>query len=158
MKARGRLSWPCFGRGPNAWVSPPVPIVHADMTGVALGRSLSVAVAERIARRLGVLGQPVRIRSVVALSSRGGLSVSELAEAVGVSVHDVSQHLAVMQAEGVVRSVRVGRRVRYWLDDPSAVAVYELVLARMREQVDSERRELLDPSDEGGRGHASCSG
>lgn len=122
---------------------------------IASGASLSAAAVERIAHRLSVLGQEVRIRLVLTLSSRESLSVSELAETVGMSVHDVSQHLAALQAEGVVRSARDGRRMRYWLDDPSATAVYELVLARMREQIDRERLELLNLGSEKGRSRPS---
>lgn len=101
-----------------------------------------VAVAERIARRLDVLGQEVRIRLIYALHDRGELSVGELAESVGVSVYDASQHLSVLRSEGIVRRVRDRQFVRYRLDDPTAVAIYEQVRTRIREQIDQAYREL----------------
>ncbi len=76
---------------------------------MTLSRPVSSAVAERIGRRLGVLAHPARIRIVEVLELHGELSVSELAERVGVSVYDASQHLATLHAAGVVRHRRMGR-------------------------------------------------
>jgi DNA-binding transcriptional ArsR family regulator len=106
--------------------------------------SVTEAVAERIARRLDVLGQEVRIRLIYALHHRGELSVGELAGLVGVSVYDASQHLSVLRGEGIVRRIRDRQFVRYRLDDPTAVAIYEQVRTRIREQIDQAHREFSD--------------
>lgn len=76
---------------------------------MTLARPVSVAVAERIGRRLDVLAHPARIRIVDVLELHGELSVSELAKAVGVSVYDASQHLATLRGAGVVDHRRKGR-------------------------------------------------
>jgi DNA-binding transcriptional ArsR family regulator len=80
---------------------------------VSVGHPIVPAVAERIARRLDVLGQEVRVRLVYGLHDHGELSVGELAELVGVSVYDASQHLSVLRSEGIVRRTRDRQYVRY---------------------------------------------
>lgn len=54
-------------------------------------RPVAVTAAEAIAERLRVLAQPVRVRLIDALDRNGEMSVEALAEALGVSLHNVSQ-------------------------------------------------------------------
>ncbi len=54
------------------------------------------------------LADPTR-RVMVERLSRGPASVSELAEPLPMSLPSVMQHLAVLEAEGLVRSRKVGR-------------------------------------------------
>ena len=51
--------------------------------------------------------------------------MSKLAEDLGVSQPNVSQHLAVMRAAGVVEAEREGREVRYRLSDPEIIVACE---------------------------------
>jgi ArsR family transcriptional regulator len=51
--------------------------------------------------------------------------VGKLAEDLGVSQPNVSQHLAVMRAAGVVEAERDGREVRYRLSDPEIIVACE---------------------------------
>ena len=75
-----------------------------------LRRPISLAVAERVGVRLDVIAHPARIRLVDALDRGGEVSVGELAEDVGVSVYDASQHLALLRRAGVVVARRQGRQ------------------------------------------------
>jgi DNA-binding transcriptional ArsR family regulator len=111
---------------------------------MSLPRPITEAVAERVGRRLEVLAHPVRIRLVDALDRGGEVSVSSLADEVGVSVYDASQHLALLRRAGVIRARRQGRLRCYRLDDPSALAIYEQVADRLREQI-TEARSQLSP-------------
>src|SRR4051794_31003390 len=70
--------------------------------------------AEEIARRFAALGDPTRVRLVVELQEGEG-AVQELAQALGVSVPNVSKHLQVLYQTGIVARRREGTFVYYSL-------------------------------------------
>lgn len=111
---------------------------------MSVDRPIAPAVAERVARRLDVLGQEVRIGLIYALDEHGELSVGDLAELVGVTVHDASQHLAILHGEGVVRRRHEAQFVYYRLEDPTAIPIYEQVTARIHEQIEHVHREFQE--------------
>jgi len=81
---------------------------------------------------LRTLGSPRRLEMLHVLA-RGPIEVRRLAEAVGASQPNVSQHLAVLRAAGIVEAERDGREVRYGLADPDvmvACGVMRSVLER----------------------------
>lgn len=49
------------------------------------------------------------------------MEVGRLAATLGLSQPNVSQHLAVMRAAGLVEAVRDGREARYHLSDPAVI-------------------------------------
>lgn len=102
---------------------------------VAKPDRISERLADSIGRRLAVVGQPVRIRLVDALSAEVELSVQELAQAVGVRVNDASQHLGVLRREGVVARRQAGRRAYYRLIDRTALELYAATAAWLRSQL-----------------------
>lgn len=115
---------------------------------VSLSRPVSVAAAELLGRHLKVLGQPVRVRLIETLERKGEASVSELAEAVGVSVYDASQHLSILRAAGVVRRRKAGRHGMYELVEPRAVlAIYEQVAVDLRVRAEAVAREGPDAAE-----------
>jgi ArsR family transcriptional regulator len=70
---------------------------------------------------------------IIHLLADGPREVSRLAEEMGISQPNVSQHLALMRGAGVVEAVRDGREVRYRLADPEIIVACEMmrgVLAR----------------------------
>jgi ArsR family transcriptional regulator, virulence genes transcriptional regulator len=73
---------------------------------------------------LKTLSNPRRLE-IIHLLADGPLEVSRLAEAMGISQPNVSQHLALMRAAGVVESERDGREVRYRLSDPEIICACE---------------------------------
>ena len=78
------------------------------------------------------LAHPRRLQVIHRLSD-GPVEVGRIAADLGMSQPNVSQHLAVMRAAGIVEAVRTGREVRYRLSDPEVVAACALlrgVLAR----------------------------
>jgi len=88
---------------------------------------------------LKTLASPRRIEILHALA-RGPIEVGHLAEAIGASQPNVSQHLSVLRAAGIVEAERDGREVRYRLADPDVMvacalmrAVLERRLTRMGE-------------------------
>lgn len=76
------------------------------------------------AGRFALLSDPTRLRLLFALHRTGGLCVSDLAAAVGMSDSSVSHALRLLRERGWVRSEREGRLVVYRLDDET---VHELL-------------------------------
>ena len=81
---------------------------------------------------LKTLANPRRLEILHALTA-GPIEVGRLAARLGASQPNVSQHLAVLRAAGVVDAERDGREVRYRLSDPDvmvACGVMRSVLER----------------------------
>lgn len=81
---------------------------------------------------LRTLANPRRLEILHALASEP-TEVGRLAEQIGASQPNVSQHLAVLRAAGLVDAEREGREVRYRLADPDvmvACGVMRAVLER----------------------------
>jgi DNA-binding transcriptional ArsR family regulator len=76
------------------------------------------------------LADPTR-RAVVARLCRGPASVSELAKPLDMTLSAVVQHLAVLEASGLVRSEKAGR-VRTCRIEPKALGTAEQWLAERR--------------------------
>ncbi|HTS14260.1 MAG TPA: metalloregulator ArsR/SmtB family transcription factor [Candidatus Sulfotelmatobacter sp.] len=75
---------------------------------------------------LRTLASERRLEILHALA-RGPLEVGRLAEAIGAGQPNVSQHLAVMRAAGLVEAERDGREVRYRLVDPDVIVACDLM-------------------------------
>jgi len=75
---------------------------------------------------LKTLASPRRIEILHELA-RGPIEVGRLAEAIGASQPNVSQHLAVLRGAGIVEAVRDGREVRYGLVDPDVMVACGLM-------------------------------
>ncbi len=75
---------------------------------------------------LKTLASPRRLDILHALA-RGPIEVGRLAEAIEASQPNVSQHLAVLRAVGIVEAERDGREVRYRLADPDVMVACDLM-------------------------------
>ena len=73
---------------------------------------------------LKTLSNPRRLE-IIHLLADGPREVGRLAEEMGISQPNVSQHLAVMRSAGVVEAEREGREVRYRLTDPEIICACE---------------------------------
>jgi DNA-binding transcriptional ArsR family regulator len=69
---------------------------------------------------LRTLASPRRLEILHVLAD-GPTEVGRLAASIGASQPNVSQHLAVLRAAGVVEAERDGREVRYRLADPDVM-------------------------------------
>ena len=78
------------------------------------------ASAREAAKLLRTLGNERRLMILCQLADRER-SVGELQPLVGLSQSALSQHLAVLRAEGVVATRREGQTIWYRIDDPAAV-------------------------------------
>jgi ArsR family transcriptional regulator len=86
---------------------------YADDTGMD---EITVLQAEV----LKTLASPRRLEIIHRLAE-GPCEVGRLAEEIGASQPNISQHLAVLRAAGIVEAERDGREVRYRLTDPDVV-------------------------------------
>ena len=79
-----------------------------------------VHLADEWAPAFKILGDPTRLRLLLAMHYRGpGMAtVSELAQAAGVRVPTASAALIHLTDAGTVTRTKVGREVRYSLTDP----------------------------------------
>ncbi|HEX8939316.1 MAG TPA: metalloregulator ArsR/SmtB family transcription factor [Candidatus Limnocylindrales bacterium] len=81
---------------------------------------------QRSAAIARALADPKRLCVLESLSE-GERSVSQLSACVGCQVPNMSQHLAVLRAAGLVMSRRVGSTVLYRLVDPRILEAYRLI-------------------------------
>jgi ArsR family transcriptional regulator len=73
---------------------------------------------------LKTLSNPRRLE-IIHILADGPREVGRLAEEMGISQPNVSQHLALMRSAGVVEAERDGREVRYRLSDPEIICACE---------------------------------
>jgi DNA-binding transcriptional ArsR family regulator len=101
---------------------------------------------------LKVLANPRRLQILHRLAE-GPLEVGRLAVELEASQPNVSQHLAVMRAVGLVEPERDGREIRYRLTDPEVITACETMrgvlerrVSRLARAADSARMtDLLIP-------------
>jgi len=90
---------------------------------------------------LRTLANPRRLEILHRLAA-GPCEVGRLAAELGVSQPNVSQHLAVLRASGMVDADRDGREVRYRLSDPDVMVACGI----MRDVLERRLRRLADLS------------
>ena len=109
-----------------------------------LPHPLPEALSELIARRFHVLGEPMRIRLLDRLRE-GEATVGELQDALGASQQNVSKHLGVLHAAGMVGRRKRGNHAVYAISDPGVFELCEQVCGGARRQVD-ELDAILPPA------------
>ena len=95
---------------------------------------LPAPLAELIAQRFRVIGEPMRIRLLDALRD-GPLTINELTEALGASQQNVSKHVGVLAQAGIVAREKEGTRVRCSIADETIFKLCESVCGGLRQQV-----------------------
>jgi DNA-binding transcriptional ArsR family regulator len=88
--------------------------------------------ATRIAALFRVLADTSRCRLVYALLRRDEICVGELADHLGMSESNVSHHLSVLRAHGLVRFRREGKQVFYAPDDDHIRLLLDMTLEHVR--------------------------
>ncbi|RLE86644.1 MAG: hypothetical protein DRJ96_07380 [Thermoprotei archaeon] len=72
---------------------------------------------EKILSIRGALSNPLRRRIIVMLLENPGMSVRQLARALGVGVGSLSGHLLILQRLGLVREERNGNRLQLYVNE-----------------------------------------
>jgi ArsR family transcriptional regulator, virulence genes transcriptional regulator len=83
---------------------------------------------------LKTLASPRRLEILHRLSE-GPCEVGRLADELGISQPNVSQHLAVLRSAGVVESERDGREVRYRLADPEVMVACSIMRGVLQRRI-----------------------
>src|SRR5579864_1756841 len=81
----------------------------------------------RHAQICGVFAHPLRLELLQLLHDHGECSVGDLAEATGVRMANLSQHLAVMRSTNAVLSRKEGVNVYYRLADARIMQAFNLI-------------------------------
>jgi len=89
---------------------------------------------ELVAQRFRVLGEPMRIKLLDRLRE-GPATVGELQETLGASQQNVSKHLGILHAAGMVSRNKLGNHALYEISDPSVFDLCAQVCGGVRRQV-----------------------
>ena len=99
---------------------------------------------ELVAQRFRVLGEPMRIKLLDRLR-QADATVGELQDALGASQQNVSKHLGILHAAGMVSRTKRGNHTVYAISDPSVFALCDQVCGGVRRQLD-ELDAILAPA------------
>jgi ArsR family transcriptional regulator len=90
-----------------------------------LSRPLADPIVDLLAERFAAFAQPLRIKLIDELDSRGEATVQELAAALPAGQQNVSKHLGLLHRAGIVARRKDGTFVRYRLADADAMGLFE---------------------------------
>ena len=104
-------------------------------------RPVSDQLLQRVAQRLKIMGNPLRLRILHVLED-GEMTVSEILSKVRSTQTNVSKHLTSLRAAGLVTSRRDGVNVYYGIADPIVFVICRTMCDAILRQVSSEAEEL----------------
>ena len=96
---------------------------------------LADPLVELIAQRFRVLAEPMRIKLLDQLRA-GDATVTELQDALEATQQNVSKHLGILHAAGMVTRTKDGNHVRYSIADEGVFELCEQVCGGVRRQLD----------------------
>ncbi|MGA2321459.1 MAG: metalloregulator ArsR/SmtB family transcription factor [Solirubrobacteraceae bacterium] len=95
---------------------------------------IPVDLAEMIAARLRVIGDPNRIR-ILDLLREDELTVTEITERLGTSQQNTSKHLGMLLQAGIVARRKEGNSAIYSIADPGVYELCEQVCSGLQMQL-----------------------
>jgi DNA-binding transcriptional ArsR family regulator len=101
---------------------------------MALPHPVPDDLVELIAQRFRAIGEPMRIRLLDHLRD-GEATVGDLSDALGASQQNVSKHLAVLAAAGVLGRRKDGNHVYYRIVDDGVLTLCEDVCGSLQQQL-----------------------
>lgn len=86
---------------------------------------------ERVTEVFDALSDPNRCKLFRVIAKRQDLNVGEAASVIGVSIPLASQHLKILESNGLLKRQKKGREVFYQVDvgDPLVKAIVQVVLS-----------------------------
>ena len=103
------------------------------MSNAKKSRMLSDGELGRVALHFKLLGEPMRLKILQAVC-RGPRTVNGIVAAVGATQANVSKHLSLLAAAGILSRRKDGQCVYYGMKDPLTLKLCELVHAQMAEE------------------------
>jgi ArsR family transcriptional regulator, lead/cadmium/zinc/bismuth-responsive transcriptional repressor len=117
-----------------------ITVVHPRTVAAVRESLIEHGESQRVADVFKVLGDPSRCRLVYALLAAGEICVCDLAAALGMSESNVSHHLRVLRAHGLVRPRRQGKMVYYAPDDEHISLLLDLTREHVTHAGDGDAR------------------
>jgi DNA-binding transcriptional ArsR family regulator len=102
------------------------------MSNKKTARALKPGELEQIAARFKMLGEPMRLKILQAVC-KSPRTVTDIVAATGSTQANVSKHLALLAAAGILQREKDGQCVYYGVKERLAVKMCELVRAQMAE-------------------------
>lgn len=100
------------------------------------------AFAELVAQRFRALGDPMRLK-LLDLLRDGEANVHELTFALEATPQNVSKHLGILYALGIVGRRKAGNFVYYSISDDAVYALCEIVCGSIEKRLGEQRTALL---------------
>jgi DNA-binding transcriptional ArsR family regulator len=100
------------------------------MSNGKIKRKMTDAELERIALHFRLLGEPMRLKILQAVCQEP-LTVNDIVSAVGATQANVSKHLALLAAAGILTREKSGQCVYYGMKDKLTVKMCELVRSNL---------------------------
>jgi DNA-binding transcriptional ArsR family regulator len=107
-------------------------VVNPERVRAVRERLMTAAETEQMAAVFKVLADPSRCRLTAAIIEAGELCVCDLAATVEMSESNVSHHLRVLRAHGLVRARREGKMVFYSPDDAHIRVLLDITREHVR--------------------------
>ncbi len=98
--------------------------------------NLEKKIFELHARVCRALSHPKRLEIIELLRDGKEWGVSEIAEKIGVTKANASQHLAVMRSQNIVKTRREGITILYSLANPKIIVAYDALKKALKEQLE----------------------
>ena len=81
---------------------------------------------EQTSRAMKAMSHPLRLKILCVLSDRE-VSVQDIVDSVGTSQSNISQHLAILRAKGILRTRKEANRVFYSVSDKRTLKLIEMM-------------------------------
>jgi len=101
---------------------------------VALPSPIPAELADLIAARLRVIGDPTRIR-ILDLLREQELSVTQITQRLGTSQQNASKHLGILLGAGIIARRKQGNSALYSIADPGVYDLCEQVCGGLQNQL-----------------------
>jgi DNA-binding transcriptional ArsR family regulator len=99
----------------------------------------------RVAHRLKAMGDPTRLH-ILQLLAEGEQCVGELVAQLDCTQANVSKHLGVLRAAGLVRPRRDGMNVYYAMEEPAALEVCHLMCGCVERDASRTMADVRQPA------------
>ncbi len=106
-----------------------------------MARSLTPATLELVAQRFRAMGEPLRLRLLMSLQA-GERTVTELVAEHRTSQANISKHLQVLTAVGLLKRRKQGLNVFYAIADPSIFNMCDMVCGSLKKHLDAQAKAL----------------
>src|SRR3989344_2985221 len=89
-----------------------------------------------------ILSHPKRLEIIEILRDEKEIGVSEMADKLGITKSNVSQHLSLMRLQNIVTTRRAGVAILYSLANPKILVAYDALRKALKEQLEADGKLL----------------